>query len=209
MEKVTKYSRLGGTKIKVFKNLSLKSHINKPLYYCVHMRVYLLLLMLASYHSMYYFHLFQDLPKGKQLSLWLWLTLTEYTPPTLNSSLNNHPQVIQLLISPVLPLSLIAGGHGLDEEWAGLASAVAAPITDWWIDCSIAASESVPWARAPRLREGIPAMAPAMVPLLWAACRGPLGLATQGAALTHILLSRPWRHTLWGQAGRCVGFATE
>ncbi len=121
----------------------------------------------------------------------------------LNTSpLNNQLYAIQLLISPVLLFSLIAGGHGL-------ASAVAAPITDWWIDCTIAASESVPWARAPRLREGIPAMAPAMVPLLWAACRGPLGLATQGAALTHILLSRPWRHTLWGQAGRCVGFATE
>lgn len=128
----------------------------------------------------------------------------------LNTSpLNNQLYAIQLLMSPVLLFSLIAGGHGLDEGWAGLALAVAAPITDWWIDCSIAASESVPWARAPRLREGIPAMAPAMVPLLWAACRGPLGLATQGAALTHILLSRPWRHTLWGQAGRCVGFATE
>lgn len=69
------------------------------------------------------------------------------------------------------------------------------PSRDWWIDCRAAASVSVPWMKASRLRVGIPAMAAALGPLLWLSCRGPWGLVAPGAALTHILLSRPWRHS--------------
>lgn len=69
------------------------------------------------------------------------------------------------------------------------------PSRDWWIDCRAAASVSVPWMKASRLRVGIPAMAAALGPLLWPSCRGPRGLVAPGAALTHILLSRPWRHS--------------
>lgn len=69
------------------------------------------------------------------------------------------------------------------------------PLRDWWIDCRAAASVSVPWMKASRLRVGIPAMAAALGPLLWPSCRGPRGLVAPGAALTHILLSRPWRHS--------------
>lgn len=71
----------------------------------------------------------------------------------------------------------------------------ATPFRDWWIDCRAAASVSVPWAKASRLRVGIPAMASALGLLLWPSCRGPWGLVAPGAALTHILLSHPWRHS--------------
>lgn len=88
--------------------------------------------------------------------------------------------------------------------WAGWASAPRAPIMHWWIDCCTAASMSVPWARAPRLREGIPAMAPAAVPLLCVTCRGHRGLAARRELPWPTYCCHTPGDTLWGQAGRCV-----
>lgn len=70
------------------------------------------------------------------------------------------------------------------EQWGWLRwpFAVATLFRNWWIDCGAAASVSVPWAKASRLRVGIPAMASALGLLLWQTRGGPWGLVAPGAA---------------------------
>lgn len=107
------------------------------------------------------------------------------------------------------PLQVCIAGSALVAKvwqwgWAGWASAPRAPIMHWWIDCCTAASVSVPWAKTPRLREGIPAMAPAVVLLLCTTCRGHRGLAAWRELPWPTYCCHTPGDTLWGQAGRCV-----
>lgn len=107
------------------------------------------------------------------------------------------------------PLQVCIAGSALVARvwlwgWAGWASAPRAPIMHWWIDCCTAASVSVPWPRAPRLRKRIPAMAPAAVPLLCTACRGHWGLAARSELPWPTYCCHTPGDTMWGQAGRCM-----
>lgn len=104
----------------------------------------------------------------------------------------HYATVVSAPVSALVALSLPKASCGGD--CCGLLR-LPLPSVDWWIDCGAAASVSVPWAKASRLRVGIPAMASALGLLLWLSCRGPWGLVAPGAALTHILLSHPWRHS--------------
>lgn len=72
--------------------------------------------------------------------------------------------------------------QGKPWGWLLWPFAIATPFRDWWIDCGAAASVSVPWAKASRLRVGIPAMASALGATIVVVLQGALGAGGPGSS---------------------------